>query len=169
MSLSTISVSEILKKDVKTAKGSEPILYAIGLMAKHKISSIVIVDEKDKPIGIFTEKDAIRIIPEHKRPLILELKFVMSSPLVTVPPTSSLLSVLMLMSQKNINHIPVAENEKLVGIVTEKDLFRYVLHHTGFIVELLAQGPQNITVRMLEGFSTEMVGADVWPEPHRTK
>jgi CBS domain-containing protein len=169
MSLATIPVSEIMVKDVKKAKVSEPVLYAIGLMAKHKISSVVIIDEKDKPVGMFTEKDAIRIIPEHKRPLILQLKLVMSSPLITVHPSSSVSIVLALMAQKNINHLPVVEDEKLVGIVTEKDIFRYVLHHAGLMEELLAEGPQHVPPQVLEKFGIEMISSGVWPEPHRTQ
>ncbi len=167
MSLATIPISEIMTKDVKKAKTSEPVLYAIGLMAKHKISSVVIVDEKGKPIGMFTEKDVIRIIPEHKRPLILELKLVMSSPLVSVLPSSPLSTVLTLMGQKNINHLPVVENEKLVGIVTEKDIFRYALHHAKLMEELLAEGAQQVPEHLKERFGVEMVGAGVWSEPHR--
>src|SRR3970040_208407 len=112
MSLSTILVSEIMIRDVKQAKDSEPVLYAIGLMAKHKISSVVIVDEQNKPVGILTEKDAIRNISERERPLMLRLGSVMSSPLVTVSSSSSLSTVLNLIAQKNINHLPVVENEK---------------------------------------------------------
>lgn len=169
MSLTAIPVSEIMTKDVKKAKTSEPVLYAIGLMAKHKISSVVIVDEKGKPVGMFTEKDAIRIIPEHKRQLILELKSVMSTPLVTILPSSSLSTVLSLMAERNINHLPVVENDKLVGIVTEKDIFRYVLHHAGLMAELLAEGAEHIPHQLIERFSVEMIGAGVWPEPSRTK
>lgn len=169
MSLTAIPVSEIMTKDVKNAKTSEPVLYAVGLMAKHKISSVVIVDEKGKPVGIFTEKDAIRIIPGHKRPLILELKSVMSTPLVTILPSSSLSTVLSLMAERNINHLPVVENDKLVGIVTEKDIFRYVLHHAGLMAELLAEGPKHIPPQLIERFSVEMIGTGVWPEPSRTK
>lgn len=169
MSLTAIPVSEIMTKDVKKAKTSEPVLYAVGLMAKHKISSVVIVDEKGKPVGMFTEKDAIRIIPEHQRPLILELKSVMSTPLVTILPSSSLSTVLSLMAERNINHLPVVENDKLVGIVTEKDIFRYVLHHAGLMVELLAEGPKHIPPQLIERFGVEISGAGVWPEPSRSK
>lgn len=169
MSLSAIPVSEIMTKDVKKAKESEPVLYAIGLMAKHKISSVVIVDEKGKPVGMFTEKDAIKVIPEHKKPLIMQLKSVMSSPIITVLPSSSVTTVLTLMAQKNINHIPVVENEKLLGIVTEKDIFRYVLHHSGLMEELLAEGPVHIPAQLAEKFGVQMIGEGVWPEPSRTK
>ena len=169
MSLEATLVSEIMMKDVKQVKSSEPVLYAIGIMAKHKISSVVIVDEKDRPLGIFTEKDVIRIIPEHNRPLMLLLNLVMTSPLVTTLPSSSLSTVLMLMTQKNINHLPVVENEKLIGIVTEKDIFRYVLRNAGLMEEMLTEGARQIPAQMLERFGMEMVEKGVWPEPSRTK
>ena len=167
MSLSTILVSEIMIRDVKQAKDSEPVLYAIGLMAKHKISSVVIVDEQNKPVGILTEKDAIRNISERERPLMLRLGSVMSSPLVTVSSSSSLSTVLNLMSSKNINHLPVVENEKLVGIITEKDIFRHVLRSIGSLQEIVEASSQ-IPKQLIEKFGMEMVGTGVWPEPHRT-
>ena len=167
MSLSTILVSEIMIRDVKKAKDSEPVLYAIGLMAKHKISSVVIVDEQNKPVGIFTEKDAIRSISERERPLMLRLGSVMSSPLVTVSSSSSLSTVLNLIAQKNINHLPVVENEKLVGIITEKDIFRHVLRSIGSLQEIVEASSQ-IPKQLIEKFGMEMVGTGVWPEPHRT-
>jgi CBS domain-containing protein len=167
MSLSSLAVSQIMTKDVKRAKTTEPVLYAIGLMAKNKISSVVIVDETGKPVGIFTEKDAIGIIPEHKHPLMLELKDVMSSPLVTVLPSLPVSNVLSLMAQKNINHIPVVENNNLVGIVTEKDIFRYVLRHAALMEELLVAGAQQIPAQLMERLAMEMVQSGVWPEPHR--
>ncbi|MFY3739999.1 MAG: CBS domain-containing protein [Candidatus Nitrosomirales archaeon] len=166
MSLSTILVSEIMIRDVKQAKDSEPVLYAIGLMAKHKISSVVIVDERNKPVGILTEKDAIRIVSERERPLMLRLGSVMSSPLVTVSSASSLSTVLNLMSSKNINHLPVVENEKLVGIITEKDIFKHVLRNIQSIQEIA--GASQIPKQLIERFEFEMVGMGVWPEPHRT-
>ena len=167
LSLSTILVSEIMKRDVKKAKDSEPVLYAIGLMAKHKISSVVIANEENKPIGILTEKDAIKTISERERPLMIRLGSVMSTPLVTVSSSSSLSAVLNLMAQKNMNHLPVVESEKLVGIVTEKDIFRYVLRNIGSIQEIAERSSQ-IPKQLIERFGTEMVGTGVWPEPHRT-
>lgn len=169
MSLSTIPILEIMTKEVQKAKTSEPILYAIGLMARYKISSVVIVNEENKAVGIFTEKDAISIIPKHKRPLMLQLKEVMSTPLISIPPSASISNVLSVMAQKNINHLPVIEEGNLVGIVTEKDIFRYVLHHAGLMEELLVEGSQQIPVQLIEKFGMEAIGSGVWPEPHRTK
>ncbi len=166
MSLSTMLVSGIMIRDVKKAKDSEPLLYAVGLMAKHKISSVVIVDERNKPVGILTEKDTIRSISERERPLMLRLGSVMSSPLVTVSSSSSLSAVLNLMALKNINHLPVVENEKLVGIVTEKDIFKYVLRSIGSLQEIVEASSQ-IPKQLIERFGTEMVGSGVWPEPQR--
>jgi CBS domain-containing protein len=65
--------------------------------------------------------------------------------------------------------LPVVENEKLVGIITEKDIFRYIVKHAELMEEVLAEAPQQIPAQMLERFGTELIGAGVWPEPHRTK
>lgn len=167
MSLATIPISQIMTKDVKKAYTNDAVLYALKIMAKHKISSVVIVDENNKPVGMFTAKDAIRVVSEKKGSLRLQLKAVMSSPIVSINTFTSIKMTLTIMATKNINHLPVVENEKLVGIVSEKDIFRFVLQHEGLILELLSETAPTVSKEILERFSTQWAGMEVWPEPHR--
>lgn len=169
MSLASIPVCEVMTKDVKRVKTSEPVLYAIGLMAKHKISSVVIVDENDKPVGIFTEKDAVRVVAEKRSALRMQLKTVMSSPVISINTFTSIKMALTIMALENVNHLPVVENEKLVGIVTEKDIFRYVLRHEGLMFELLSETVPTLSREFFERFSTEMAKNSVWPSPVRAR
>ncbi|MFQ5970138.1 MAG: cyclic nucleotide-binding/CBS domain-containing protein [Nitrososphaerales archaeon] len=167
MSLATVSVSEVMTKDVKSAKTSKPVLHAIGLMAKHKISSVIIVDKNKKPVGIFTEKDAIRVIAERDRPLVLRLKTVMSSPIISINTFTSIKMAMTIMAMKDVNHLPVVENEKLVGIVSEKDFFRYIVGHEVLIEELLSEGVAAQSKDLLEKLCAGMVKSSVWPSPVR--
>jgi signal-transduction protein with cAMP-binding, CBS, and nucleotidyltransferase domain len=136
-------------------------------MAKHKISSVVVVDEDGKPVGILTDKDAIRTISEKRNALDLELKTVMSKPIISINTFTSIKMTLTIMALKNINHLPVVENEKLVGIVSEKDIFRFVLQHEGLILEMLSETAPTLSKEILEKFSTQWAITGVWPEPHR--
>jgi len=167
VSLATIPITQIMTKDVKKAKVNDAVLYALKNMAKHKISSIVVVDENNKPVGMFTEKDAVRVVSEKRGALRLQLKAVMSSPVVSVNTFTSIKMTLTIMALKNINHLPVVENEKLVGIVSEKDIFRFVLQYEGLILEMLSETAPTVSKEILERFSLQWAGMGVWPEPHR--
>ncbi len=169
MPLATISISQIMTRDVKKAKTNDAVLYALKIMAKHKLSSIVVVDEDNKPVGMFTEKDAVRVVSEKRGALRLQLKAVMSSPVISINTFTSIKMTLTIMASKNINHLPVVENEKLVGIVTEKDIFRFILQHEGLILEVLAEYAPPISKEILESFSTQWVARGMWPEPHRAR
>ena len=167
MSLATIPITQIITKDVKNAKIYDNVIYALKIMAKHKISSVVIVDEKNRPVGIFTEKDAIRVMSERGGVPSLQLKTVMSSPVISINTFTSIKMTLTIMALNKINHLPVVEDEKLVGIVTEKDIFRFVLQHEGLILEILSETVPTFSREILEGFTTQLVSMGVWPEPRR--
>jgi CBS domain-containing protein len=167
VSLATIPITQIMTKDVKKAKVNDAVLYALKNMTKYKISSIVVVDENNKPVGMFTEKDAVRVVSEKRGALRLQLKAVMSSPAVSVNTFTSIKMTLTIMALKNINHLPVVENEKLVGIVSEKDIFRFVLQHEGLILEMLSETAPTVSKEILERFSLQWAGMGVWPEPRR--
>ena len=169
MSLATIPITQIMTKDVKKAKTNDAVLYALKIMAKHKISSVVVVDESDKPVGMFTAKDAIRVVSEKRGALRLQLKEVMSSPVISINTFTSIKMTVTIMALNNVNHLPVVENEKLVGIVSEKDIFRFVLQHEGLILEMLSETAPTVSKEILERFSTQWAGmGGVWPEPRRT-
>ncbi len=169
MSLATISISQIMTHEVKKAYADDAVLYALKNMAKHKISSVVIVDENSRPVGMFTEKDAIKAVSEKRGALRLQLKAVMSKPVISINIFTSIKMTLTIMASKNINHLPVVENEKLVGIVTEKDIFRFLLKNEGMILELLSETAPTLSREILERFSIQWVGTGVWPEPHRVQ
>jgi CBS domain-containing protein len=168
MSLASIPISEIMSRDVKKAKAADTVHSALKIMVRYKISSVVIVDDSSRPVGMFTERDAIRLVAEKSNALNLSLKSVMSTPLITVNTFTSIKMTLTIMALKNLNHLPVVENSKLVGIVTEKDIFRFVLHHEGLILELLEETSPTVSKEILERFSTQWAEMGVWPEPHRT-
>ena len=64
MSLETISIIDIVNKDVKTAEQDQNIFEISKIMFDNKIGSVVVIDsnESKNPVGIITEKDIIRIL-----------------------------------------------------------------------------------------------------------
>ncbi|MGE5661150.1 MAG: CBS domain-containing protein [Ignavibacteriales bacterium] len=80
------------------------------------------------PIGIVTERDiAVGFAAKHSIFGDIPLSEMMSKPLITIQPGTSLKDAVVLMQQKDIRRLPIIDkDEQLVGIITEKDILRAV-------------------------------------------
>jgi CBS domain-containing protein len=119
-------LSEIMTTKVVTVDISERVEEALRLMVKFDIGSVVVVD-KQKPVGIITERDITRAALRGDSLLKLPVRSLMSRPLQTTTPTAEIWRTFEIMLKLGVRRLPVIENDKLVGIVTEKDLTRWVL------------------------------------------
>jgi len=99
---------------------------AARIMVRHEIGSVVIVEGK-QPVGIITERDITKQVIKGSAVMRKPVKNVIRKALVTAPPDMSIQEAFELMLMSKIRRLPVLENNKLVGIVTEKDLMRWVL------------------------------------------
>ena len=126
------TVSSILTKTVVTIDSSETIRTALKKMLKENVGSLPVM-EKGKAVGIITERDIARICAETDDPSrCFEAKTgsVMKTPLVAVNPEMPVLDALELMLDKSIRRLPVIRDDRLVGIVTERDIVVWVLKET---------------------------------------
>ena len=119
-------LSEIMTTKVVTVDISERVEEALRLMVKFDVGSIIVVD-KQKPVGIITERDITRAALRGDSLLRLPVRSLMSRPLQTTSPNTEIWRTFELMLKLGVRRLPVVDNDKLVGIVTEKDLTRWVL------------------------------------------
>jgi len=121
-----ISLSEILTSSVKTVSPHADISEVLEIMAKQVISCVVAVDEENRPLGIFTERDAVHLLAERRCFAILTMADVMSA-----PPFSSLADLdfreaYRILQERQYRHLVVVDTQGiLLGIITEGDF----LHH----------------------------------------
>lgn len=110
---------------------------AIELMCQKNIGGLLIV-ENDKLAGIFTERDYARKLilkgKSSKDTLISEL---MTKHPFTVSPESSIEECMQMMSDKRIRHLPVVENDKLVGMISIGDVVRFIIEEQKSIIDYL--------------------------------
>lgn len=111
---------------VVTVDITERVEEALRLMVKFDIGSVIIVD-KQKPVGIITERDITRAALRGDSLLKLPTRSLMSRPLQTATPDMEIWRTFEVMLKLGVRRLPVVENSRLVGIVTEKDLTRWVL------------------------------------------
>ena len=119
-------LSEIMTNNVVTVDISERVEEALRLMVKFDIGSVVVTD-KQRPVGIITERDIARAALRGDSLLRLPARSLMSRPLQTATPNTEISKTFEAMLKLGVRRLPIVENDKLVGIVTEKDLTRWVL------------------------------------------
>jgi CBS domain-containing protein len=94
----------------------------VRVMYENSIGSIVIVDDVGRPIGIFTERDLLRLVAQGAS-LDSPVDTVMSRDLVVVKGVEGVVRAAMLMSEHRIRHLPVVDDEgKLVGVISVRDV-----------------------------------------------
>lgn len=119
-------LSEIMTSKVVTVEISERVEEALRQMVKYDVGSVVVMD-KEKPVGIITERDITRAALRGDSMLRLPARSLMSRPLQTVQPDMEIWRTFELMLKLGVRRLPIVENGRLVGLVTEKDLTRWVL------------------------------------------
>jgi CBS domain-containing protein len=116
-------VRDAMTPDVLTTTPDKSIVDAAKLMRAQGRGSIVVVD-RERPVAIVTERDFLKkVVAEGLTPNSVTVRQVMSSPLVTVSPTTSLRDAAAVMTGKKIRRLPVVENGRLIGIITTSDFF----------------------------------------------
>jgi CBS domain-containing protein len=118
-----IKVREIMSSPVVTVGETDSVEAASKLMKSHEIGSIVIVDDTGRPVGMLTERDiVIRVSAENLLPSNVQVKQVMSKPLVTISPDADIETAARKMSSSSIRRLAVMEGGHLTGIVSSKDI-----------------------------------------------
>ena len=97
----------------------------VKLMGDNNIGSVVIVNNKDVPIGIFTERDLVKVVRKDFNVEELVVGEVMTSPIKKVGLDSTVLDISKLMNKHHFRRVVVVDdNGKIAGIVTAQDLIK---------------------------------------------
>lgn len=123
----SIEIWRIMKKNVVCLDKGRTVLDAATEMINKGIGCIVITD-KEKPLGIITERDILCEIAVLGRSFAkLRLGIIASRPLVHVPPEKTVAESADLMMENNIRRLVVIKNGDLAGIVTIRDITEFLL------------------------------------------
>lgn len=127
------TVSQLLENKETASKYSvtvqDTVLTALQTMADANISAVFVVDGK-RIAGIYTERDYLRKGElEGRQAQSTLVKDVMTRNVYTVTTDTSIDQCIALMSRHHIRHLPVVENDQLVGLVSMRDLMRAALEN----------------------------------------
>ena len=126
----TKKVSEIMTSDVITTTPEIDVVYAFEKLMEFKISSLPVVDG-DKLIGIITATDVGHNLILDKYELGTKVEEIMIKDVVTISPDDTIETAIKVMKDSNpdsgiLNQLPVVENGKLMGIVSDGDIIQEV-------------------------------------------
>ena len=115
------------------------VYHALELMVEKNVSALLVM-EGDTLAGIFTERDyARKVALKGKSSKETQIGEIMTRDLITVSPNSTIDECMKLMTGKFIRHLPVVENNKLVGIISIGDVVRHIIKEQKFIIENMEQ------------------------------
>ena len=130
MDLQNISLTFILNEkssSVYYVDASATVAESVGLMNREKIGSVMVI-KNGQYVGIFTERDVLnRVISAKLNPEKTRVEKVMTSDFVSVQENSTLRETMHIMTNKRVRHLPVFEEEKLVGMISIGDVTRKLL------------------------------------------
>ena len=110
---------------VQTCQIDTVVSEAAGILAQRRIGALPIMDG-DTLVGIFSERDVLYRLHDSGPDMLQKpVAEVMTSPPVTVEPSTPVLSALALMTRRRIRHLPVVQDGRMVGFVSIGDLVKY--------------------------------------------
>ena len=117
------SMAEIVaRRNPVTLPAEASVQEACQIMREHRIGAIPVTDENGGLLGLFTGRDAVtRVLAEALDPRQTQLSEVMTPRPDTLHPKARAIDALRLMQDGGFRHVPIAEGEKLVGIVSFAD------------------------------------------------
>lgn len=120
--LSVPEVKDFMIRDVVAVAPSTPVMEVAKLMDAHKIGSVVVAED-GCPVGIITERDMVHRVVARDG-FDIEAAQAMSSPLITVNKDVDMAVAEQVMLENGISRVVVLDGERMVGIVTDKDVAR---------------------------------------------
>ena len=116
-----VKVDDFMTKEVVSADEESSVISIAKIMGSQRIGSVIITRHHE-PFGIFTERDLLTNFLAKGKALFTEVGPECSLPLIVVPAGTSVHRAAATMALKHIRRLPVVKEEKIVGVVTARDL-----------------------------------------------
>jgi len=124
-------------RDLHWVAPDSSVYDAIHKMAELGIGALLVMDT-GKPVGMVSERDyARRVILEGRSSRQTRVSEIMSSPLISIPGKATVDAGLALMTKHRIRHLPVIDDDELIGLVSIGDLVNAVIDDQQLLIEQL--------------------------------
>ena len=124
-------------RQVYTVVSETTVYEGLEVMADKNVGALVIVDN-DGIVGIFSERDyARRLALEGKRSRDTPVRDIMTQVVATVTPSHSMKDCMELMTNQRVRHLPVVEDESLVGLISIGDVVKSLMSYQEQLIQQL--------------------------------
>lgn len=120
---SSVLVTDIMTKALISVIPTTTAFQIAKMMEQGGIGAIIVKDN-EIPIGIVTDRDFATKVASNNLPFDTAVEKIMSSPLITINHNESISAAADMMNSKKIRKLAVAENGKIIGIITSTDLVK---------------------------------------------
>ena len=135
-----MSVAQILREkgnNIISVEEDAAVSEVLGILKKHRIGAVMVLKDGDV-CGVLSERDIVRALPEKGGALLDEpVNALMTRDVVFCSPSDDMESIMALMTENRIRHLPVQDNGKLVGVVTIGDVVKHRIAETEHEAEAL--------------------------------
>ena len=132
-------IQDKIEQTIFTISPEATVLEAISLMANKGIGAVVVTDQ-DKVVGILSERDYTRkIMLMERTSKETSVSEIMTAKVLTVTKSTSVEDCLGLMTDRHLRHLPVVENDKLIGLISIGDLVKAVMEDQRKLIDQLQQ------------------------------
>ena len=132
-------------RDILREKGSQvystspdaTVYEALQKMDQYNVGALVVF-EGEKMVGIISERDyARKMILKGRHSQDTPVRDIMTASVLTVTPDKDLETCMELITDKHTRHLPVVENDRLIGIISIGDIVKGIIEHKEFVIDEL--------------------------------
>jgi len=142
------TASEIMTSSIHSVRPADPVRKVVGLLCKHRISGIPVVDGKGRLVGLISERDVLEAMYPDRPELrqrrngargsagerdvgSIASSEIMVREVITAAPGTDVLRLATLMAVNKIRRIPIVDDGRLLGIVSQGDVYRAIFERSG--------------------------------------
>lgn len=152
--------------DIIAANGQEvwsipsraTVFEALKLMSDKNVGALPVRDKDHDVVGIISERDYARkvtLLGKTSRETPIEAIMTPAAQMVTIPPDASLETCMTLMTDHHVRHLPVIAKDRLVGIISSRDVIEALIREKNGLVENLRDISQTL---FTQGFDDHLAG-----------
>ena len=124
-------------RDIWSIHPDATVYDAIDTMAEKSVGALLVMDGKQL-VGIVSERDyARKVILKGKASREIQVREIMSYPVICVPPELTIQQTMALMTEKRIRHLPVLVEDTVLGVISIGDVVRSIIEEKEFYIQQL--------------------------------
>jgi CBS domain-containing protein len=120
-----MNIGGVMRTKLVTARPDESAADAIRRMLTSGIGSVIVIED-NAPVGMFTERDVLRLAGEGTDFETIPVRRAMTGRPLTIAADDDILAASQMMAERKLRHLPVTEDGNLVGIVSMRDVLAYL-------------------------------------------